>query len=66
MTEKLYTTQTLADRLHVNQRTVERMARSGEIRCFRFGKEYRFSEKHIQEFLNKSEFEGGKRCINHF
>lgn len=56
MTERLLTTQDVADRLQVKERTVRDWIRSGELPAFDLGQGYRISEEDLEAFL-----EGRKR-----
>lgn len=55
MTEqpKMYTLQEVADILRVSRQTIYNYIRSGRLICTKYGKEYRLTEKQLQEFLRK-------------
>lgn len=49
--EPLMTPAEMADKLKVSQRTVQDLARSGQLRSIRVGKHYRFTSAHYKAFL---------------
>lgn len=53
MDEKYLTPEEVANRLKVNKVTIYRMARSGRIPAFKFGKSWRISLKKLDEMFNK-------------
>ncbi|MDP2709429.1 MAG: helix-turn-helix domain-containing protein [bacterium] len=54
MTEKhFYTAQELADMLEYNVMTIYRYIKSGKLKAFKVGKEFRIVKKEFDEFLNK-------------
>lgn len=53
MTDDLMTTKQVAKRLNTDEETVRRRIRNRELEAYRMGRDYRISEKALQEFLNK-------------
>lgn len=55
MTEqpKMYTLQEVADILRVSRQTIYNYIHNGRLICTKYGKEYRLTEKQLQEFLRK-------------
>jgi excisionase family DNA binding protein len=51
--KQFYTAKDLADRLGVNIMTIYRYIKSGRLKAFKFGKEFRISFKEFEAFLNK-------------
>jgi excisionase family DNA binding protein len=49
--DKLLTPIDIADRLQVNERTVTQWLRTGHVRGFKIGKEWRVSVKDLEAFL---------------
>ncbi len=52
--KKLLTPRDVADRLQVNERTVNIWLRKGRLRGFKIGKEWRISPDDLQTFLEAS------------
>lgn len=48
----LFTVETLADYLSVSKSFVYKLAASGRIRSYKVGKELRFSNEHVAEYLD--------------
>ena len=51
--ERYYTPQEIADQLKVARKTVYRWLESGELRAIKFEREYRISESHIADFIER-------------
>lgn len=49
---KLFTLQEVADFLKVTRQTIYNYKDSGRLKATKIGKEYRVSEKQLQDFLN--------------
>lgn len=60
MDTKIYNAQEAAEYMRVSRVTLYRMVEKGQIRCFRIGSIYRFSEEMIREFINT----GGTRSLS--
>ena len=53
MTENLLTTRQVAEKLNVDEETVRRLARAGQIEAYRVGRDYRFNPAAVQEYLER-------------
>ncbi|MFC1908748.1 helix-turn-helix domain-containing protein [Chloroflexota bacterium] len=53
MENGLLTTSEVAKWLKMDKTTVQRMSRSGELPCGKIGKQYRFRQADLEEWLNK-------------
>lgn len=51
MIERHYTTRELAERLATNAETIRRLARRGHLRSVRIGRDRRFPESAVNEYL---------------
>jgi excisionase family DNA binding protein len=51
----LYTVEQVAEKFEVHPETVRRLARDGTLTGKKIGSSWRFSDKDLEEFLNKSE-----------
>ena len=51
----LYTVEQVARKFEVHPETVRRLARDGTLTGKKIGSSWRFSDKDLEEFLNKSE-----------
>lgn len=52
METKIYNAREAAEYMRVSRVTLYRMIEKGQIRCFRIGSIYRFTEEQIREFIN--------------
>lgn len=59
MIERHYTTRELAERLSANPETIRRAAQRGELRSIRVGRDRRYSETAIREWLEGLEDQRG-------
>jgi len=50
---EFYTAQELADKLRVNIMTIYRYIKTGKLKAYKIGKEFRIEKKEFQRFLNK-------------
>ena len=50
---KTYTTEEVQDILKVTRRTLYRYIKAGQIKCIKLGREYRFTEEAVKEFLER-------------
>ena len=50
---EFYTAQEIADKLKVNIMTIYRYIKSGRLKAFKFGKEFRIEIGEFKNFLNK-------------
>lgn len=53
MSGKILDIKQVQDLLHLSERTVFRLIKSGELRGFKAGREWRFEESDIQDFIQK-------------
>ena len=53
--EKVYTVKEITEYLKLHKTTVFRMIKDGRLKAIKIGKEYRFKETDIQEFLQRKE-----------
>lgn len=53
---KLYTVPEVAEQLDVSTRTIHRFLADGRLGHYRMGNRIKFSEKHVNEFLQRSEY----------
>lgn len=51
--KQFYTAKDLAEKLGVNIMTIYRYIKSGRLKAFKFGKEFRVDTKEFEAFLNK-------------
>lgn len=51
----LYTVEQVAEKFEVHPETVRRLARDGTLTGKKIGSSWRFSDKDLEDFLNKSE-----------
>ena len=51
----LYTVEQVAEKFEVHPETVRRLARDGTLTGKKIGNSWRFSDKDLEQFLNKSE-----------
>lgn len=51
--ERFYTAEELASKLRVNVMTIYRYIKSGKIRAYKFGKEFRIEHREFEAFLKK-------------
>ena len=51
--KEFYTTKELAEKLRVNIMTIYRYIKSGKIKAYRIGKEFRIAKKDFDNFLKK-------------
>lgn len=56
MNPKIYTTTDLAKILEVSNETIRREIKRGNLRCFYVGNEARFTQVHIEEYMNIKNF----------
>lgn len=49
---QIYNAKETAEYLKINVITLYKLVQNGQIKCFRCGRIYRFSEEQIQEFIN--------------
>ena len=49
----VYTPEEIADMLKINIQTVRRYLRTGKLRGAKFGKQWRISEKQLEEFFEE-------------
>ncbi len=54
MEKDFYTAQDLADKLGVNIMTIYRYIKSGKLKAYKIGKEFRIDRKEFELFLNAS------------
>lgn len=54
MDEEFYTAQEIADRLKVNIMTIYRYIKSGKLKAYKIGKEFRIDKKEFNDFLKKA------------
>ncbi len=52
--KEFYTAQELADKLRVNIMTIYRYIKSGKIKAYKIGKEFRIDKNEFNKFLSKS------------
>lgn len=52
-----FTTQDVADRLQVNTITIQRYIKLGKLKAYKFGKEFRISQRSFDDFLEEARFE---------
>ncbi|HEU4329417.1 MAG TPA: helix-turn-helix domain-containing protein [Roseiflexaceae bacterium] len=55
MTDPILDVEDVAKRLKISVSTVRRLVREGELSAYRIGKQLRFSENQIQEYLKSQE-----------
>lgn len=55
MNKEFYTAFDLAEKLEVNVMTIYRYIKSGKLKAYKFGKEFRIEKKEFDKFLKKSE-----------
>lgn len=53
MNKEFYTAKELAEKLRVNVMTIYRYIKSGKLKAYKFGKEFRIDKKEFDQFLNK-------------
>ncbi len=53
MQKEFYTAKELAEKLRVNVMTIYRYIKSGKLRAYKFGKEFRIDKKEFHQFLSK-------------
>lgn len=53
MDERLLTTKEVADYLQVNERTVTRYIRNGEIASIKIGGQHRISKQAVEDFIDR-------------
>ena len=53
--EKFYTVATLAQELEISERSIHRFLAEGQLSHYRFGNRIKITEKHVNEFLVRSE-----------
>lgn len=51
--DRFYTSKELAENLKVNVMTIYRYIKSGKIKAYKFGKEFRVEHSDFEEFLKK-------------
>ena len=51
--DRFYTSEELADKLKVNVMTIYRYIKSGKIKAYKFGKEFRVEHSKFESFLKK-------------
>jgi excisionase family DNA binding protein len=51
--DRFYTSEELADKLKVNVMTIYRYIKSGKIKAYKFGKEFRVEHNEFESFLKK-------------
>lgn len=56
MNPKIYTTKDLAEMLSVSDETVRREIKRDKLRCFYVGNEARFTQVHLEEYMNIKNF----------
>lgn len=56
--EKFLTSENVAQTLKVNIMTIYRYIKSGKLRAYKIGKEFRITEKDFSDFLSKSRIKG--------
>ena len=54
---EFYKAEDLAEKLDVNIMTIYRYIKSGKIKAYKFGKEFRIDKDEYQQFLNNSKTE---------
>lgn len=54
-TPKFYTTQEVADLLHLNVKTVRAMINQKRLRAVKIGNEYRVTDDHIRQFVEENQ-----------
>ena len=54
--ERYATLPEVAERLKVSRRTVYRWIKSGDLKAYQFGREYRITESALKNFLEAHEF----------
>ena len=52
--KELYTARELAEKLRVNIMTIYRYIKTGKLKAYKIGKEFRIDKKEFQRFLNKT------------
>ena len=52
--DKLYTVTEIADILNVSDRSVRNFIQNGELKAYRFGREYKIKESDLQAFIENS------------
>lgn len=61
MADQVLTVKEVAEYLKVNERTVYRMAASGEIPGFKVGASWRFKQSEIEQWIKQQHNQTGKR-----
>ena len=52
--DQIYSTKEVADILHVSKSTVSELLKKGELKSFKIGRNLRFSQKDIEQYLNRA------------
>ena len=53
MTKEIMDVKEVQERLHVSERTIFRMIKSGDLKGFKAGREWRFEESDIENFIKR-------------
>ena len=62
--EKLLTVSDVAELLDVSDRTVRNWVQTGVLKAYRFGREYKITQTHLNEFIKQSEVVAGENPDN--
>lgn len=52
-TQEFYTAKELSDKLKLNVMTIYRYIKSGKLKAYKIGKEFRVEKQEFEDFLNK-------------
>ena len=52
-TQEFYTAKELSDKLKLNVMTIYRYIKSGKLKAYKIGKEFRVEKQEFEEFLNR-------------
>lgn len=52
-TQEFYTAKEISDKLKLNVMTIYRYIKSGKLKAYKIGKEFRIEKQEFEEFLNK-------------
>lgn len=58
----VYTPEEAAEKLKINTETIRRYLRTGKLRGAKLGKQWRISEKQLEEFFEKCSNESHVKC----
>ena len=53
MTEKLWNVKQVQERLDLSERTIFRLIKNGELKGFKAGREWRFEESDIEDYIQR-------------